>query len=934
MSTPSPIVQLNGAGAGLAVNVTGGSTVTGALASTAGANFFGVTIVSCDDQNTVAAITATLTVNTGAKTFSFTAPASAGSCVVIQIQVGVIGLGLDANGVVQSSFTTTTQINVLTTGGNAVLAVNERSEYDATFGWIKKINTAIRVPPTGSFGQTNLSLANGLNSNVNTGGLPVVRIGGPTAAFSIDGFVAPSATQPNRITVWNTTAYAMTIVDKGTSVSAAGNKIATVRSVNVTAVVRGGGSVDLVYDATLGAWVLTGSGYVAEPYYNAKDSGATGNGSTDDTSKLQAWLTAGAGGIARIPAGTYLISSTLTVPINTIVMGDGKAVTIITKNTAGDAFLSSHTVNGSTLAQIALRGLTVTNTATVSPSNWLASSSSFTMGQLVQPFGTFSTLTGTVALTQGSSLVVGSGTSFTTALAVGQCVAVGSQTGRWIVQSITDNTHCQLATVFTGATTASTSMFSFPGHPASILLKCTATGTTGSIRPLGQLTWVSMFNIGYVANPAITMSGTPTTNCGVTIMIQSSTTFQWSLNGGQSWAASGVTIPNGSSTALGSTGLTAAFAAGTYTANTVACSPIFGWSLVTGTSIVDGTVTWQVVDGGAGFHDIGGTDITVEDCVFSGCTSGIRLDQSEVVNIRRTYCNASTSVGFAGIWIANGPGSIQTSNYSYCNDITLEKTNINGAFRSFVDDGGNAHHVRGGNWNAPGFELARIAGTNGLTVDGLYTNSPYAARLWHHDSQLQDLSAIYLANPALLPFVESNFSTKISGGSYSNTSPTTWDIGYVSGYGSANGLQLDAVYYAASFALVSGAALAAHVVDLGTSQGTGGGTVLDAVASDGTGVARNSFATITIATTGTTSLTPILQLAENIRVATVTLTGNATIDFGGMIGVKTLDVGSVTLSGHTLTIKNGAATVAITTLMSTKTLIQVVMGTTANIAAG
>ena len=333
MSTPSPIVQLNGAGAGLAVNVTGGSTVTGALASTAGANFFGVTIVSCDDQNTVAAITATLTVNTGAKTFSFTAPASAGSCVVIQIQVGVIGLGLDANGVVQSSFTTTTQINVLTTGGNAVLAVNERSEYDATFGWIKKINTAIRVPPTGSFGQTNLSLANGLNSNVNTGGLPVVRIGGPTAAFSIDGFVAPSATQPNRITVWNTTAYAMTIVHQGSG-STAANRITTIRGVNVTPVLRGGSSCDLVYDSTLARWVLTSSGYGDPKTLDPRDYGALFDGSTDDTAAWTSTFTAAAAASGpvsiEVPTGVSIVKPTsngqtlFTVPSNVRIQGQGR----------------------------------------------------------------------------------------------------------------------------------------------------------------------------------------------------------------------------------------------------------------------------------------------------------------------------------------------------------------------------------------------------------------------------------------------------------------------------------------------------------------------------------------------------------------------------------------------------------------------------------
>jgi len=87
------------------------------------------------------------------------------------------------------------------------------------------------------------------------------------------------------------------------------------------------GALTVTYDGTsfrLGA---------GRPFgLSATDFGATGDGSTDDTTALQAWLNAGGG---YIPAGTYRISSTLLVGNgsssalssiqNVVIMGAGQA---------------------------------------------------------------------------------------------------------------------------------------------------------------------------------------------------------------------------------------------------------------------------------------------------------------------------------------------------------------------------------------------------------------------------------------------------------------------------------------------------------------------------------------------------------------------------------------------------------------------------------
>jgi hypothetical protein len=61
----------------------------------------------------------------------------------------------------------------------------------------------------------------------------------------------------------------------------------------------------------------------------------------------------------------------------------------------------------------------------------------------------------------------------------------------------------------------------------------------------------------------------------------------------------------------------------------------------------------------------------------------------------------------------------------------------------------------------------------------------------------------------------------------------------------------------------------------------------------------------------------------NSRLSTnpVSLSGNASLVLGGVIGEFWIDFSGVTLSGHTLTIKNGTASVVVSSIMSTKTFL-------------
>lgn len=72
---------------------------------------------------------------------------------------------------------------------------------------------------------------------------------------------------------------------------------------------------------------------------NVLDFGATGNGTTDDTAAIQAAATSlSSGGTLIFPTGTYLVSSSITLPDNVSVIGQTGGSTITCASMSGGAF--------------------------------------------------------------------------------------------------------------------------------------------------------------------------------------------------------------------------------------------------------------------------------------------------------------------------------------------------------------------------------------------------------------------------------------------------------------------------------------------------------------------------------------------------------------------------------------------------------------------
>ena len=82
---------------------------------------------------------------------------------------------------------------------------------------------------------------------------------------------------------------------------------------------------------------------------SVKDFGAVGNGSTDDTTAIQAGLTACTGKELYFPAGTYIVSTTLTVKTKTTLVGDGinKSILKLASGASASAsMLTNFTISG------------------------------------------------------------------------------------------------------------------------------------------------------------------------------------------------------------------------------------------------------------------------------------------------------------------------------------------------------------------------------------------------------------------------------------------------------------------------------------------------------------------------------------------------------------------------------------------------------------
>jgi len=195
MANPSPACEVqNGSGsytsAAAGVDVTPGNTITIRLSSQADVESWQLSVITTDDTSDKDALNALIIPDPITLTATFTAPV-AGKVYRFRSQVNQ---GRSRDNTVQSTYATTfciyTPIN-----GRRCAAVDETTEGDANFGWVKWYNDIIRSLPSGV----------GAAWSGGSGGAP----GGATGALQVNGgsgtFKGASGT------IWNSTNNVLTV---------------------------------------------------------------------------------------------------------------------------------------------------------------------------------------------------------------------------------------------------------------------------------------------------------------------------------------------------------------------------------------------------------------------------------------------------------------------------------------------------------------------------------------------------------------------------------------------------------------------------------------------------------------------------------------------------------------------------------------------------
>lgn len=150
--------------------------------------------------------------------------------------------------------------------------------------------------------------------------------------------------------------YAWAFGDGGTGSGATPSHTyatAGTKTANLTVTDNGGAT----NSATATVTISTGGGNTN--WINCKQSyGATGDGSTDDTSALNACIAAGAGKVVYVPQGTYLVNSLDSPAADTVVKGDGQGSTILKRKNNANSIFEAPVIN-LTNGRVTLRDFTI-----------------------------------------------------------------------------------------------------------------------------------------------------------------------------------------------------------------------------------------------------------------------------------------------------------------------------------------------------------------------------------------------------------------------------------------------------------------------------------------------------------------------------------------------------------------------------------------------
>ncbi len=462
----SPVCTITGSSSGgptattNGVNLIAAETGTITLASQSGVSTWSISVYSTDETTAAP----TLTVNSVAKTATFTVPSSAnGSATLFK---SVVNGGL-TNGVVDPTLTTTFGVFVLTSGGNRLVALNQTTEGNATYGWIAPINTAIKAGGSGSTVTVN---------NVRVPWKGAARAVATTnitlsGAQTIDGVACVNG---DRVLCTGQTAGSangLYVVAAG-AWARAGDMAATADAIPGSTVTVSEGSIwantkwtlNTQNPITLGSTVLIFAPERALTVVSLRSVQGTTGG---QTLRLMAYATLGDGG-----GGQFYWDATSAETDNsgTIITPTGLATGRWKRQYTGAVDFRWFGATGN--------GVEVADAQTYGSTRLTSASAAFTTadaGKFIQVNTGTNAATGTVAVTNGSKAIVGTGTSFTS-IALGQVVVIAGVA--YAIDSHSDNTHANLTTVVSTGTTSGLTLYLWPSFVGTIAAYVSATEVT------------------------------------------------------------------------------------------------------------------------------------------------------------------------------------------------------------------------------------------------------------------------------------------------------------------------------------------------------------------------------------------------------------------------------------------------------------------------
>lgn len=301
-----------------------------------------------------------LQAKTGASYFSITQSVTAGGTIASAATAGAGTIVL--TGTPSAAFTYTlpagpgqyqivnnsTQTATVQIGASSTTVAAGKNVLVSTDG-----TTIYVVSGTGAT-QVTTALSNGLNSNVVVGGQTSVRFGSYTGPVILGGILSSAQSGGTPLDISFTVSGQPVTIRNLDASSTSANRIVTGTGGDVFLPLGQTSQCRLLYDATLGHYILQANGVHQVREYNVLDWGfdATGTNANDTAiAALAASITASlgsaataAGGTARIffPYGTYLFANTWpTFPFGTIFEGSGSDAQTTLSYTGTGTFISA-----------------------------------------------------------------------------------------------------------------------------------------------------------------------------------------------------------------------------------------------------------------------------------------------------------------------------------------------------------------------------------------------------------------------------------------------------------------------------------------------------------------------------------------------------------------------------------------------------------------